>query len=106
MEIVEEEIENDRCVPDDLRTAKILKEIGNSIYPFIRVSVDCPSNHNDGILPILDLKTIISDNKVDYRFFEKPMSNRITIMASSALPPNVKRRTMTNEVLRRLRNTR
>ena len=30
----------------------------------------------------------------------------MTIMASSALPPNVKRATMTNEVLRRLRNTR
>ena len=33
------------------------------------------------------------------------MSSRMTIMASSALPPNVKRATLTNEVLRRLRNT-
>ena len=32
------------------------------------------------------------------------MSSRMTIMASSALPPNVKRATLTNEVLRRLRN--
>ena len=29
----------------------------------------------------------------------------MTIMASSALPPNVKQATLTNEVLRRLRNT-
>ena len=105
MKIVEEEIENDRSVPGDLRTAKILKEVGNSICPFIKVSVDCPSNHDDGFLPILDLKTRILDNKVEYRFFKKPNSNRMTIMTSSALPPNVKRATMTNEVLRRLRNT-
>ena len=73
--------------------------------PFIKVSVDCPSNHEDGFLPILDLKTRIFMNKVDYRFYKKKMSNRMTIMASSALLPNVKRATMTNEVLRRLRNT-
>ena len=105
VEIVEEEIENDRSIPSDLRTARILKDVGNSICPFIKVSVDCPSNHPDGFLPILDLKTRMVNNRVDYRFFKKPQSSRMTIMASSALPPNVKRATMTNEVLRRLRNT-
>ena len=30
--------------------------VGNSTCPFIKVSVDCPSNHNDGFLPTLDLK--------------------------------------------------
>ena len=106
VEIVEEEINNDLSVPGDVRTARILKEVGNSICPFINGSVDCPSNHSDGFLPILDLKTRIVNKKiVDYRFFKKPTSNRMTIMASSALPPNVKRTTMTNEVLRRLRNT-
>ena len=106
MEIIDEEVENDHSIPADLRTARILKEVGNSVCPFIKVSVDCPSNHSDGFLPILDLKTRIVNKKiVDYRFFKKPTSNRMTIMASSALPPNVKRATMTNEVLRRLRNT-
>ena len=105
VEIIQEEIENDRNVPADLRMSKILKEVGDSICPFIKVSVDCPSNHDDGFLPILDLKTRIVNNKIEYRFFKKSMSSRVTIMASSALPPNVKRTTMTNEVLRRLRNT-
>ena len=106
VEIIEDEIEIDRSVSADLRTARILKKVGDSICPFIKVSVDCPSNHQDGFLPILDLKTRMTNNKVDYRFFKKEMSSRMTIMASSALPPNVKRATMTNEVLRRLRNTR
>ena len=78
VEIVEEEVENDRSIPGDLRTSRILNDVGNSICPFISVTVD---------------------------FFKKPSSSRMTIMASSALPPNVKRATMTNEVLRRLRNT-
>ena len=102
--IVEEEIENDRDVPADLRTARILNDVGNSVCPFISVTVNCASNHEDGFLPILDLKTRIINNEVEYRFFKKPSSSRITIMASSALPPNVKRATLTNEVLRRLRN--
>ena len=42
MEIVKEEIESDHSVPGDLKTAKkILKEVGNSMWPFIKVSVDC-----------------------------------------------------------------
>ena len=104
VEIIDEEVENDRSIPADLRTARILKEVGNSVCPFIKVSVDCPSNHSDGFLPILDLKTRIENNRVEYRFFKKTTANRMTIIASSALPPNVKRATMTNEVLRRLRN--
>ena len=100
--IVEEEIENDRDVPADLRTARILNDVGNSVCPFISVTVNCASNHEDGFLPILDLKTRIINNEVEYRFFKKPSSSRVTIMASSALPPNVKQATLTSEVLRRI----
>ena len=87
-----------------MRTARILKEVGDSICPFIKVSVDCPSNHQDGFGLPTDSR--LEDKNDHYRFFKKEMSSRMTIMASSALPPNVKRATMTNEVLQRLRNTR
>ena len=75
------------------------------ICDFIKVLVDCPSNHNDGFLAILNMKTkgYMKTKSNRYRFYKKPMSNRMTIMASSALPPNVKWATMTNEVLWRLR---
>ena len=104
VEIVEDKIEIDWSVPADLRTARILKEVGDSICPFIKVSVDCPSNHQDGFG--LPTNSRLEDKNDHYRFFKKEMSSRMTIMASSALPPNVKRATMTNEVLQRLRNTR
>ena len=54
---------------------------------------------------MLDVKTKVVNNKIEYRFYKKPQSSRKPIVASSALPPNVKRATMTNECLRRLRNT-
>ena len=41
-----------------------------SICPFMKVQVDCPSNHSDGFLPILDLKTRIVKNQVEYRFMK------------------------------------
>ena len=33
VEIIEDEIENDRAIPANLRTAKILSDVGNSISP-------------------------------------------------------------------------
>ena len=32
VEIVEEEIENDRFIPSDLRTARILEEVGKMVW--------------------------------------------------------------------------
>ena len=78
VEIIEDEIENDRATPADLRTAKILSDVGHSICPFITVQFDFPSNHSDGFLPILDLKTRMVNNQVEYLFFKKPMSSRMT----------------------------
>ena len=105
VKVIQEEIENDRSIPADLRTARVLKDVGDDICPFIKVTVDCGSNYEDGYLPILDVKTKVVNNKIEYRFYKKPQSSRKPIVASSALPPNVKRATMTNECLRRLRNT-
>ena len=40
--------------------------------PFISVTVDCATNYDDGFLPILDLKTRVINNEVEYRFYKKP----------------------------------
>ena len=34
-------IENNRSIPGDLKTAGVLKYVGNSICQFIKVTVDC-----------------------------------------------------------------
>ena len=41
---------------DDIRTMSIMKQVGDSIHASIQLETDCPSNNDDGKVPILDLK--------------------------------------------------
>ena len=52
-EIIPENDENRGQAPDE-RTMKRLQEIGNSIHPSIQVTVDFPSNNQNGRMPVLD----------------------------------------------------
>jgi hypothetical protein len=42
---------------------------------------------------------------MDYEFFEKPTKNKRLILKDAALPANQKQTILTQECLRRLRNT-
>lgn len=58
IEVLQDKIENDRNIPADIRTSKIICELGKSISSFIKLTVDCPSmnlDNNDGWMPILDI---------------------------------------------------
>ena len=58
-------------------------------------------------MPVLDLKVwLSSDNEIEYIFYEKPMKSMLVIGKESALPFNVKMKSLTQEVFRRLHNTR
>ena len=101
IEVIEDEIEGDRLVNEDFRTANVIRDAANSIFEFLNVKVDCPSLHEDGWMPILDLKAKIESGKVVYMFYKKPLSNDRVILANSAMPHNVKMATMVNEAIRR-----
>ena len=92
--IVEECIDEDKNIPGDQRTAKILTEIANTVSPFIKVTFDCPSLHNDGIMPLLDLGVSVKDNKIDFKFFRKEMANPVPNWNSSACPERQKFQTV------------
>ena len=81
---------------------EVFKDIANSIDKSIQVEVDFASKHEDGMMPILDMKMSIKENMVVYKFFKKPQSNKFIMMARSALPDKIKRSTLTNEAMRRL----
>ena len=91
--------------PADLRTAEVVRDLANNICDFIRVTIDCPSKYNTGFMPLLDVQVKIEDKRVQYKFYKKQISNKRVIMASSALSGSVKRATLTQEAVRRLRNT-
>ena len=53
------EVVDNALVPGDKRTMEVIKTVGNSIHWSIQLEIDCPSNHNDGKMPSLDLKLCV-----------------------------------------------
>ena len=89
-------------------TMDIVQNLANSINPMIKLTVETPSNHPDGKLPVLDIKVRINleeHNRLDFEFYEKPTKNPRVVLAESALSFRQKRTILTQEGLRRLRNT-
>ena len=59
-------------------------------------------------MPVLDVQVNVNENemdRIDFEFFQKPTKNQRVIMADSALSFAKKRTILTQEFLRRLRNT-
>ena len=89
-------------------TMEIIQVIANSINPMITLTVDTPCNYPDGKLPVLDFKVNVNEkenSRIDFEFYEKPTKNPMVVLASSALSNSQKRTILTQECLRRLRNT-
>ena len=91
----------------------LFQSIGNSIHTSIRLEVDYPSRHEDGKLPILDLKVWIEKRRrvrdgeqdrdahvVLHEFYYKDVASKSVINARSALAWSCKRTILTQEVLR------
>ena len=56
-------------------------------------------------MPILDIQVKAENNKIIYKFFKKPVSSPLLMLERSAMPTRIKRNTLAEEGLRRLRNT-
>ena len=59
-------------------------------------------------MPALDIKVRINveeNNRIDYEFYEKPTKHCKVLLASSAINAASKRTILTQECLRRMRNT-
>ena len=58
-------------------------------------------------ITVLDVKVWIDkdDQSINYIFYEKPTKSKLVMSNTSALPKNMKMKTLTQEVFRRLHNT-
>ena len=56
-------------------------------------------------MPILDIQVKVENDKIIYKFYKKPMSSPLLMLEKSAMPRRIKRNTLAEEGLRRLRNT-
>jgi hypothetical protein len=87
---------------------EIVQNIANSINPMIKLTIETPCNFQNKKLPVLDVEVRINElesDRIDFEFFEKPTKNPRVILADSALSFSKKRTILTQECLRRLRNT-
>ena len=69
---------------------------------------DVPSAYNDAKVPMLDVKVWLEAEdhfNVHYMFYEKPTKNRYVISKESAMPLSQKINILSQEVFRRLHNT-
>ena len=99
-------IYEDKLIEADIRTMNVIQKVANSIDKNIRVTYDVPSLHEDGRVPILDVKVRTDKcGRVEYIFYKKPAKNRFSVLKNSALSIKNKMTILTQECFRRLHNT-
>jgi hypothetical protein len=96
--------EQEREEEPDKVTARVLRELANSITPMIRMVEDFPSNHLSGKLPILDLEVWLEGGLMLHQFYKKQVASKFVVSAQSAFPASKKRAVLVEEGVRRLRN--
>ena len=106
--IDEEAVKSDEEKSDSKVTIGIIQELAMTINPMIRLTIETPCSFTNGKMPILDIQVDINlnqMNRIDFEFYQKPTKNQRVILADSALSFSKKRTILTQECLRRLRNT-
>ena len=89
-------------LPTDQRTMEILVAIANTIDKNLSFTVDFPSKHSSGRVPILDVEVWVENHNVRHSFYKKKMASHKTIMDRSAVPAQTKRNALFQEGIRRV----
>ena len=110
---IQENRENNQNEEDiTIKTMNRIKEIGGTVHESIKLQIDTPALNEDNKMPILDLKvwcekrkikhnnTTVDKNIVLHEFYAKPMSAKNVMHARTAQPGEMKRTTLTQEMLR------
>ena len=108
IEIDKEKLITDENKSDSKLTMEIIQEVAQTINPMIKLTIETPCNFKNGKMPVLDIQVGINHaemNRIDFEFYQKPTKNQLVILANSALSFSKKRTILTQECLRRLRNT-
>ena len=97
-------VEEDMEVEPDLRTMREVVRMASSIHPMIQLTGDYPSKNSDGKMPLLNTKVWVEEDLLLYENYRKPVANPFTMLEMSAMPGNMKRTVLTQEVVRIRRN--
>ena len=87
------------------KTKIIMLESMQGVETYLEFTVESPEDF-DGWLPTLDTNLRVEkDNQISYKFYEKPTSTNTVIRKESALSENQKIQILSQELVRRLFNT-
>ena len=104
--ILQHNLENQSNISECEHTARIFTKIANEVHEMITLTHDTVEAHNDMKLPILDLKVYIDEGGlIMHEFYEKETKIKNVILANSALSWAQKRTILTQEGIRRMKNT-
>ena len=89
-----------------------VREIANTIHPSIQVTIDFPSNHENGRLPCLDTEQWIENittgditkPQILHSHYTKPMSSQYVTHKNSAMAYTTKINILANDLVRIMRN--
>ena len=87
---------------------KEVVKIAESVDGILKFTFDIPSHHESGKIAVLDVCVNLNkeeENRIDFEYYEKPTKNKRVMLQDAALPSKQKRTILTQECLRRLRNT-
>ena len=85
-----------------------MKDVAESVDSMLNFMFDTPGCYEENKMPALDIQINVNheeNERIDYNFFEKPTKNPRVILSDSAINSSSKRTILTQECLRRMRNT-
>ena len=105
-------VDDEPSEPADKSTMVKVQQIANTIHDSIKVTVDYPSNHDNGRMPVLDLEqwiqpVMVGDemkSQIMHSHYSKPMSSKHVVNKDSALPMSTKMNVLTADLVRVMRN--
>ena len=86
-------------------TAREFKRILESVHPELKFEMETVEDFDSQTLPTLDFQCWVERGRILYKFFSKPMAKKTLIMKNSALGENSKIASLSQEVVRRSKNT-
>ena len=97
--------ETEQGVTDEQKTAEVLGELMNTISSQVKITTETKDDFSSGTLPTLDVQIWMENELSLYKFYEKPMTNKRVLSRQTAMGENSKIASLTQEVIRRCRNT-
>ena len=88
------------------RTKNIIDGTMEGLEAFLKFTMETKEDFSSGWLATLDTDLLVSENnRIEYKFYEKPVSSNVTVQQKTAMDENNKMKTLSNELTRRLLNT-